>query len=55
MSFQLLRRVGDCPVGGVFYTCSPEMGGFSGCCLEDPCRPGGVCPSDKDRTPGRGT
>jgi hypothetical protein len=55
MSFQLHRRVGDCPLGGNFYRCGSRMGGFVGCCLEDPCHPGGICPNEKDRTPSRGT
>ncbi|KAH7068547.1 hypothetical protein FB567DRAFT_541268 [Paraphoma chrysanthemicola] len=53
MTFHVLRQNGECPLGGNFYVCSRGMGGFSGCCTSDPCAPGGGCPSEKDRTPGR--
>lgn len=49
MSATILRRIDDCPEGGVFYMCN----GFRGCCAMDPCMPGSTCPSDKDLTPGR--
>lgn len=54
MPFHEQRQNGECPLGGNFYVCSREMGGFSGCCMSDPCVPGGSCPKEKDRTPGRG-
>ncbi|KAF1911533.1 hypothetical protein BDU57DRAFT_524058 [Ampelomyces quisqualis] len=47
------RQDGTCPSGGTFYKCAREVGGFSGCCLNDPCFPGGFCSEDKDRLPGR--
>ncbi|KAH7061710.1 hypothetical protein BKA63DRAFT_201014 [Paraphoma chrysanthemicola] len=53
MTSHVLRQNGECPLGGNFYVCSREMGGFSGCCTADPCAPGGGCPKEKDRTPGR--
>jgi hypothetical protein len=55
MSLQLQRRVGDCPLGGVYYKCDANNGGFSGCCLDNPCFQSGFCPKDKDRTPDWGT
>ncbi|KAH7379107.1 hypothetical protein DE146DRAFT_586885, partial [Phaeosphaeria sp. MPI-PUGE-AT-0046c] len=46
----------NCPYGGVFYKCSTILGGFTGCCLTDPCLSSrGGCPEEKDRTPDRYT
>jgi hypothetical protein len=53
MTFDMRRQDGTCPLGGTWYKCAVDLGGFSGCCTMDPCLPGGGCPEEKDLTPGR--